>query len=571
MAETGDIAKHDQQDVYQKIFEEISEAIIGVDRECRIVLANRAVENVFGWTPEEVIGQPLEMLIPERFRHVHETHVSRFSRDAKKSKYMGKTSAAVAGLHKDGREISLGTTILRTTARDGTALFVAVLRDISERMRYMREIERLANTDSLTGLYNRRHFLEEMQTWIDEPQRQQQGFWLGILDLDGFKAVNDLYGHRVGDLLLKEVAERISRTLPAGCLFARMGGDEFALVVPGLSASEIEQLGARIVHAVKHVYFIAGSLISVGTSAGFARFPDMARTVQGLMERADFALYHVKKARRGGVGLFSPSCEASIEQKLALEYCLRSSDLENELYLEYQPIVDMRTGAITHFEALARWASPELGNVSPGTFIPVAERCGKIQEITSILFRQALEEAKKWPETVGLSFNLSAQDILSPDSVFRLLRLMLKSGVSPSRVEFEVTETSILTDFEQADQALRSIAACNCRISLDDFGAGYSSYGYIDRLPLNKIKMDRSFVTRLSDNETSVRVIRGIADFAASLDLECVAEGVETEAQLAQIRRVNIPYVQGYVFSRPVPANAIPQMLAARFPLKLAG
>ncbi|MFM2278428.1 MAG: hypothetical protein RLZZ444_659 [Pseudomonadota bacterium] len=562
MAHEVQVDNSQEPDLYRRIFEELSEAIIGTDVTGTIIFCNKASEAIFGWKPEELIGQRIEKLIPQRYRAGHGGHMAKFKKNNVRSRYMGKAVASVTGIHRDGHEIDLGTTIMQTIGNDGKTVFVAAVRDISLRMQYMQQVEKYANTDPLTGLSNRRHFFEELKGLIENPEREETRVWLGLFDLDGFKAVNDIYGHQAGDLLLQSVARRIAISLPEHCLLARLGGDEFAVAVPGpASASDIDELGHRIIAALRQPYDIEGSQITIGASGGFAHYPDMATTVSALYERADYSLYIVKHARSGGINVFNAGFQSQIEQKSRMEYCLRKGDLANELYLEFQPIIDLVTNRISHFEALARWANPELGLVSPAQFVPLAERCGKINEITRILFQKALDEAVSWPEDVSLSFNLSAQDILSRDSVFALLRMIMRSGLSPARIEFEITETSILTDFDQADLALRNLAAAGCRIALDDFGSGYSSYGYMDRLMLHKIKMDRSFVSRLNTGPKALKVIKAIADFATSLELDCVAEGVETLNELEQIRSLKIPHAQGYIFSRPVDASKIPVLL----------
>ena len=246
--------------------------------------------------------------------------MAKFRKNNVRSKYMGKANASVIGTHRDGREIDLGTTIMQMTCSNGTKVFVAAVRDISLRMQYMQQVEKYANTDPLTGLSNRRYFFEELKGLIQGPEEIETGVWLGLFDLDGFKAVNDIYGHQAGDQLLQIVAKRIAISLPEHCLLARLGGDEFAVAVPDpATVADIDELGHRIVEALRQPYNIEGSQITVGASGGFAHYPDMAKSVSALYERADYSLYVVKHARSGGINVFNAGFQSQIEQKSRME------------------------------------------------------------------------------------------------------------------------------------------------------------------------------------------------------------------------------------------------------------
>lgn len=418
---------------------------------------------------------------------------------------------------------------------------------------------RIANTDSLTGLANRRAFFAQMSREI---ARGEQVF-MGIVDLDGFKPVNDLYGHAVGDKVLCECAMRLRRFESDSVSVARLGGDEFGVVVNArMTQTEILAFGARICAAFKAPVRIAGAEARMSCSIGFARFPQDAADAEQLYERADFALYHGKQHHRGEAVLFTSEHETKMRLKARIEQGLRRADLEEEITLEFQPLFDATDRSIVSFEALARWMSPELGAVPPSQFVPVAERNETIHALTRTVLRKALKAAKNWPETVGVSLNLSVRDLLSPIALSQIVAIIETSGVAPARIDIEVTETSLLTDFERAQAALTTLKRLGVKISLDDFGTGYSSLAYVHRLPLDKIKIDRSFVQEMQGNGVARDIIKSMIALIGSLNLHCVTEGVETSEQFDLLRKFGCNVVQGYLFSRPIPQDEVAAFIA---------
>ncbi|MCW2276206.1 EAL domain-containing protein [Rhodoblastus acidophilus] len=418
---------------------------------------------------------------------------------------------------------------------------------------------RIANTDSLTGLANRRAFFAQMSREI---ARSEQVF-MGIVDLDGFKPVNDLYGHALGDKVLCECAGRLRQFETEGVSVARLGGDEFGVVVNArMTPSEILAFGARICAALKAPVRIAGAEASISCSIGFARFPQDASDAEQLYERADFALYHGKQHHRGEAVLFTAEHETKMRLKARIEQCLRRANLEEEIRLEFQPLFDAADQSIVSFEALARWTSPELGSVSPSQFVPIAERSETIHTLTRTVLRKALRAAKNWPETVGVSLNLSVRDLLSPIALSQIIVIIETSGVDPARIDIEVTETSLLTDFEGAQAALTTLKRLGVKISLDDFGTGYSSLAYVHRLPLDKIKIDRSFVQEMQGNGVARDIIKSMIALIGSLNLHCVTEGVETSEQFDLLRKFGCNVVQGFLFSRPIPQDEVVRFIA---------
>ena len=418
---------------------------------------------------------------------------------------------------------------------------------------------RLAHTDALTGLPNRRSFVARLEATAERAQAQGGCFGLGVIDLDGFKPVNDSLGHGAGDAVLREVARRLER---AGLGWvARLGGDEFGLIVE--ADADLDALGRQLCTLLREPYLIREGHAQIGASIGFARFPEAALGADSLMERADFALYHAKVRCRGTAVCFAPRHEAQLRRQAAVEQALRRADLATEFHLHYQPIVDAASGRVEAYEALARWNSPTLGSVSPADFILVAERSGFIRDLTRAMLGQALDTMRDWPADRRLSFNLSAHDLAAPETVDQLIALVVESGVDPSRIVFEVTESGLMRDLGDARRVLTSLKALGVRIALDDFGTGYSSLSYLHRLPVDRLKIDRSFVTQCTEDATALNIVRSILDLCRHLALDCIVEGVETREQMQLLRSVGCRSMQGYLFHKPMPAAEIAAFEAA--------
>jgi diguanylate cyclase (GGDEF)-like protein len=421
---------------------------------------------------------------------------------------------------------------------------------------------RLANLDSLTELPNRRRFFAELASAFAAAKSDGKGLAVGVIDLDGFKPINDTYGHSVGDRVLIEAARRIRDACETFAerpvLLARLGGDEFALVVCGDPVhDDLLALGSHIGERVKLPYQLDTAHTGLSCSIGFALFPCPVESAEAFYECADYALYHAKRHLRGQSVIFSRELEAEIRSRGVIEHLLRGADFAAEMELVFQPIIDARSERTTAFEVLARWQSPRLGLVSPADFIPAAERIGLIRPLTRVLLIKALEAAKTWPDDIRLSFNLSAHDICAPNGILPLIAVIQASQVSPRRIDFEITETAVTFDFTRAQAAVATLKAMGCGISLDDFGTGYSSLSHVHLLPLDKIKVDRSFVADINDNEVSHKIVKSIAGLCADMDLSCTVEGVETKDQLDSLRALGCDLIQGYYFAKPMALEAV--------------
>ncbi|WP_181404614.1 putative bifunctional diguanylate cyclase/phosphodiesterase [Asticcacaulis tiandongensis] len=418
----------------------------------------------------------------------------------------------------------------------------------------------LATYDSLTGLANRRAFLTEVSTHLAQPQ----SFFLGLVDLDGFKPINDIYGHAAGDTVLTQVAERLRQTCGDTAFISRLGGDEFAIILYKPQNSADWQVCAdAIVAVLSRPYQLENEMAHLSASLGSTfRAMDMEVTASRLLERADYALYEAKERGRGIAVLFDRTHEDLIRATKAVEQALRAMDGQKELTLAFQPQYDIIKGKTVAFEALARWHSDRLGVVPPDMFIRAAERSGLITGLTPILLEKALQVAQDWPTDIRLAFNLSARDILSPAAVSRIVDVVHASGFPSSRIEFEITETAMITDFSQAENGIKRLSDMGCRIALDDFGSGYTNFSHINRVKVDTVKIDRSFVLELGRNDRAMKIIKSMIELADNLDMEHVIEGVETETERLQLEAAGAVNLQGYLFSRPMPETDIAAYLA---------
>jgi len=419
---------------------------------------------------------------------------------------------------------------------------------------------RLAETDVLTNLPNRRYFFNRLEALTRECGNSGGVFAVGVVDLDRFKPINDTYGHQLGDQLLLEVGHRLKTLGLATVEICRLGGDEFGFFYRG-DLDDAAAVGQTICERISEPYRIGDLQLSVGASCGIAFFPEAGRTAHTLFDRSDYALYHSKTASRGRTTVYSTEHEARIRSERAIESALQNADYEHEFEVHFQPVVLLPERAVVGFEALARWDNPILGKVAPDTFIAIAERTGLIHRLTIALFRKAISQITSLPHDLYLSFNLSAHDITNAETVAALLEIIRGNGIDPRLVTFEITETSVIDSYEAAETCLRTLRAAGVKLALDDFGTGYSSLGYLHRLPIDCVKVDKSFVAGLREPVAS-GVVTSILNLCRSMQINCVVEGVEESDQLAVLETMRCRYVQGYFFSRPMPFDEVRTALA---------
>ena len=455
----------------------------------------------------------------------------------------------------------LGTMIyaMRSYHRD----FLSLIETKIEAQALSAENRRLANLDMLTGLFNRRQFFADLDSLCAATAGTDRRIAVAVADLDGFKPINDTHGHLTGDKVLQAIAIRIRDQSAGFSRVYRLGGDEFALIAEAVECERVLTEQAQdLISTIGQPVQVANLIVSTGCSIGIAVYPTTAQTPEHLYERADYALYNAKRAGRNQAFVFTTEHELELRRQGALEQALRGADLATEFYLVYQPIVRAIDGETIAFECLARWRSPTLGEVSPATFIPVAEQSGLIAVLTPVLLRRALAEAGAWPKHIRMSFNLSAHDIASPERTLAIIAIIAQGPISPDRVDLELTETALLHNFSIVRDNMLRLKSVGVNISLDDFGTGYSSLSHVHALPLDKIKIDRSFVKNLEDNVAGQTIVRSMMTLCRDLRLSCVVEGVETDSQLRAVSELGCEQIQGYYFSKPLAAAEVARYLS---------
>jgi diguanylate cyclase (GGDEF)-like protein len=436
--------------------------------------------------------------------------------------------------------------------------------EIADREESQARSQYLAYHDSLTGLGNRLLFKEQLEEALKDLSVTPHPLAVLFLDLDGFKAVNDTLGHSIGDSLLKSVAIKLRDLLPRTDRIARLGGDEFAILQISASqpASSIA-LAEKIIEIVGHPCSIEGHDVTVGASVGIAVAHPGEMNAEGFLKSADLAMYSAKSDGRGTYRMFDPEMDAVVQTRRLLERDMRTALAQDGFRLFYQPLVNLQTKKVTTFEALMRWEHPERGNIRPSEFIPVAEEMGLIVQLGEWALREACAEAVGWPDGICVSVNLSPLQFAKGNLVSTVMSALASLGLPASRRELEITESILLEKSERNLAILNQLREFGVRISMDDFGTGYSSIGYLRSFPFDKIKIDQSFVRDLLVDEGSLAIVRAIAGLGVSFGMTTTAEGVETEEQMRRLNLEGCIEVQGFLFSKPVPANEIIKLLGS--------
>jgi diguanylate cyclase (GGDEF)-like protein len=438
--------------------------------------------------------------------------------------------------------------------------YVATHEDITQAVRAEEQIRYMGSHDGLTGLPNRSLLRDRISEAMARVRRGGM-FCVHYLDLDNFKTVNDTHGHPIGDLLLNHVVERLRPCLRDTDTLARLGGDEFVVLQADLEKPEqAGNLARRLVEAMADPFDLEGRQVYLGVSIGVSVCPGDGADVDALLRNADMAMYRSKSEGRNTYRFFEFAMDARIQERRLLEMSLRRALANGEFELYYQPQVDARTEAITGCEALLRWNHPTRGMVPPSEFIPVAEEIGLIVPLGAWVIQQACREAATWPKHISVAVNLSSAQFRGLALVQTVVSAMNDAGLSPLRLELEITESALLADSESTIATLNNLRALGVRIAMDDFGTGYSSLSYLRSFPFDKIKIDRSFIKDLDEEGDCSAIVKAVAGLGAALGMTTTAEGVETVEQLRQIRAHGCTEVQGYFFGRPCPARALPAL-----------
>jgi diguanylate cyclase (GGDEF)-like protein len=440
--------------------------------------------------------------------------------------------------------------------------WVSSHKDITEFTRLQDELSYRANHDALTGLANR-HMLQHRLTACVEEAAGLGSFALLIIDLDGFKTINDTLGHSAGDQLLKEVAHRLETTLGGRGTAARMGGDEFAIVMDvGAAARDAHMLAVELIEAARRPLDVDSQSCDMAFSIGIAVAPGDGQSAEQLLKNADLALYEAKKERRGGYRFFEPAMEKATRERRQIERDLMVALEMGQLELYFQPLFNLRSQTLSGFEALLRWNHPDDGTVSPARFIPVAEETGLIVPIGEWVIREAIAQAAKWPPGLRVAINVSSVQFQRGNVTATIMNALASAGLSPERVEIEITESVFFENNSANLNALRQLHALGLKIALDDFGTGYSALSYLLSYPFDKIKIDGSFVRALDNAGGAQAIIHAIAEIGERMNMITCAEGVETPEQLRNVYQAGYTEAQGYLIARPMPAAQVLRMLS---------
>jgi diguanylate cyclase (GGDEF)-like protein/PAS domain S-box-containing protein len=545
-------AQPPQEDLLQALLDSLFDGVIIIDQNGQVRAVNAAVETIFGCKASELIGRDASSLMPlEKIRRTGEAVPGHAEGVARGDELTGRRS--------NGAAFPMIVNLSQTTI-DGEPIKVAVVRDLTEHRRAEQTIRELALNDALTGLANRDLFHRRLEEAFRGAAERGCLVALMLLNLDGFKGVNDSYGHSIGDALLKHVARRLKKVTRKGDTVARLGSDEFAVVMVGLETPDaIRGLAARILADLSKPVTLEGSLLRTGASIGIGFYPRDDTDPDELIRKADIALDAAKGTGRGTYRLYDEIMDAPARAAKVLEADLRLAVVRNEFELFYQPKLCIDGRRVTGAEALVRWRHPTRGTVPPGDFIPIAESSDLMVHLGEWVLRAACEQAKAWQDSGFLSLpvavNISARQFRDSDFVATLKRILRETGLDPRLLELEITEGMMMEDTEQVIDEFYRIHDLGVEISIDDFGTGYSSLAYLKRLPVHRLKIDRSFVRDLTTEPDDAAITEAVIKMGHSLNLKVIAEGVEMEEQVTYLRSKGCDELQGFLFSQPLPAQ----------------
>jgi diguanylate cyclase (GGDEF)-like protein/PAS domain S-box-containing protein len=550
---------------FRSVVENAAEGILTVSLDGTIASFNNAAEAMFGWQEKNIVGRRASILVQEE---LHE-HVDNFlaSYTVAGPDAIQRNDVEVMGVRRDGSQFPITLSTSLVAVNDESPVISAIVRDLSDQKRFEAQLAHQALHDSLTGLPNRTKFIDRLEQALGRVRRHGGMFAVFFVDLDRFKLVNDRLGHTAGDQLLIEVGERLNGVLRDIDTVARLGGDEFVVLAEDVETiHNATMVAERILAVLEPLFRIAGDDITMSASVGIALCSTANETAETMLANADIAMYRAKEKGRRRFELFDETMQQWVTQQAELEAALRAALSNDELRLFYQPIVEASSGVIRGFEALVRWEPLGAGLVMPDEFIPLAEETGMIVDIGKWVLHQACADAaewnKRWPNRyLSVTANLSSRQLTQGDIVEVVKNALALSGLDPTLLTLEITESTLIVDELKVNPLLVELRSLGVHLALDDFGTGYSSLTNLRSFPIDVVKIDKSFVRALGTERQDTAIVAAVIALSKQLNIHVVAEGVENHAQLAVLHQFDCPFLQGYLFSRPVPLERLGALL----------
>ncbi len=559
-------AVRQREENLQLVMDAVADGIVSLDEHGQIETVNAAIERIFGYNADALMDQHIGTLIPA----LADTKPQSFITDAgsEELEFGLENDTEMTGRHIDGQSIPVEV-VFTVSSSDGRRRYIGAIRDITARKNYEDRLRTMATRDELTGLANRNLLTERLADAMRRVDREGGGLALIYIDLDQFQNINDAFGHEVGDEVILMASRRLQSCVKDSDTIARVGGDEFHILMPGVvDEDEAARLASDLLVALSSPYMIEGREIFSSASIGVCTYPAHAATPSELMRNVDTATNNAKRDGRANYKIYNPMMSEVVHRRVDVGHELRRALENDELSLNYQAKVDLSSQRIIGAEALLRWSNEHLGFISPAEFVPIAEETGLIVPIGEWVLRTACIEAAKWKtadgQPVQVAVNLSALQFLHGDLVARVTRSLKESGLNPEHLDLELTESLLVERPDETIATLNRLKELGISISMDDFGTGYSSLSYLTKFPLDSLKVDRAFVTDLPDDRDAVVVVRAIVGMAKQLDLHIVAEGIETERQMEFLHGLGCHTGQGYLFSKPVTNDRFMELLLAK-------
>lgn len=553
-----------------KVLENSAEAICITDADSRVIVVNRAFSQITGYSESEILGKKTNILKSGK-------HDATFYRNMWTSvQATGHWEGEIWNRRKNGEIYPewLNISVIRDEITHEISNYLAIFSDITRTKQNEQRLTYLAHYDDLTGLPNRTLFYERVERALFLAKQHNYKIAVLFLDLDHFKYVNDTWGHAVGDLLLKDAAKRIIHCVGKNDTVARLGGDEFTIVLDKIDSSETAAtVGQRILESMRPPFYLHNHETFISSSIGISIYPTDGQDVETLLKQADIAMYRAKEGGKDSYQFFTAQMNVEAHQRLLLETKLRHALERNELRLYYQPQVHLASGQVIGAEVLVRWQHPEMGLLPPQQFIPLAEETGLIVMIGEWVLRAACEQHKIWRDNgyphLRLAVNLSSRQFRENDLATKIINILDETEMDPNLLELEITESVLMIDADKAIETLNILKKTGIQLAIDDFGTGYSSLNYLKRFPIDKLKIDKSFIFDIPKNTDDMTITKAIVALSRSLHLKVIAEGVETKAQLAFLKSLRCDEVQGYLISHPIPVNEFVELLDAQSMMRL--